>query len=116
MKNVKILCIALFMLGGMFLATAQTKVVRTYPKLGTVVSTIHKPNVVVHKKTRFYFADGIWYKARGKKYIVATAPVGVKVRRLPNARKVVVINGKRLYKYRGVLYKKTGRNFVVVTV
>ncbi|MEX0314394.1 MAG: DUF6515 family protein [Allomuricauda sp.] len=40
----------------------------------------------------------------------------MKVRRLPNARKVVVVNGRKLYKYRGIWYKKTGRHYVVVTV
>ncbi|NJB37952.1 DUF6515 family protein [Croceivirga sp. JEA036] len=116
MKNVKNVFIVLFLLGGMLMTTAQTTVIRTYPRTGTVVTTIRKPKIVVHKNTRFYFADGVWYNTNNKKYVVVSAPTGLTINRLPRARKVVVVNGKRLYKYRGVFYKKTGRNFVVVNV
>ncbi|GMN09221.1 hypothetical protein MTsPCn9_03230 [Croceitalea sp. MTPC9] len=116
MKNLKITLVVMALFGAMIAVNAQTTVVRVYPKHGKVVTTVKKPRVVVHKKTNFYFADGIWYKARGRKYVVCAAPVGVKVRRLPRGNKVVVVNGRKLYKYRGVWYKKSGRNFVVVNV
>lgn len=116
MKNLKTMLFTIALLGSMLVASAQSTVVRVYPKHGTVVAKVTKPKVIVHKKTNFYFADGVWYKARGKKYIVCAAPRGVKVRRLPRARKVVVVNGRKLYKYRGIWYKKTGRHYVVVNV
>ena len=115
MKTMKTLMITMALLGTI-VASAQRTVVKVYPKHGTVVTTIHKPKVVVLNKTNFYFADGIWYKARGKRYVVCAAPRGIKVRRLPSARRVVVVNGRKLYKYRGVWYKKSGRHYVVVTV
>ncbi len=116
MKTVKTLLILIALVAGMGLANAQTKVVRVYPKHGTVVTTISNPRVVVHKRTSYYVADGVWYRARGKRYVVCAAPVGIKVASLPRAHRVVYVNGRRLYKYRGVWYKKRGRNFVVVTV
>ncbi|WP_420322935.1 DUF6515 family protein [Flagellimonas sp.] len=116
MKNLKTIVFAIAFLGTILAASAQRTVVRVYPKHGTVVTKVIKPKVVVHKKTNFYFADGIWYKARGKKYVVCAAPTGIKVRKLPKARSVVVVNGRKLYKYRGVWYKKRGKHFIVVTV
>ncbi|NQZ44439.1 MAG: hypothetical protein HRT65_09020 [Flavobacteriaceae bacterium] len=116
MKNLKLILLTMALMGGMLTSTAQRTVVRVYPKHGTVVTTIKKPRVVVHKKTNFYLADGIWYKARGKKYVVCAAPVGVRVRTLPRGNKVVVVNGRKLYKYKGIWYKRSGRHYVVVTV
>jgi hypothetical protein len=116
MKNFKILLVVMALSGAMISANAQRTVVRVYPKRGTIVKTVKKPKVVVHKKTNFYFANGIWYKARGRNYVVCAAPVGVKVRKLPRGNKVVVVNGRKLYKYKGIWYKKSGRKYIVVNV
>ncbi|TAI49185.1 DUF6515 family protein [Flagellimonas allohymeniacidonis] len=116
MKTVKNILLTLILLGSMASCSSQTRVVRVYPAHGTVVTTIHNPKVVVHKKTNFYFANGVWYKARGRKYVVSAAPVGVRLRTLPRGYRIVRVNGRKLYKYKGVWYKKSGRNFVVVTV
>jgi hypothetical protein len=116
MKNFKILLVVMALFGAMISANAQRTVVRVYPKRGTIVKTVKKPKVVVHKKTNFYFANGIWYKARGRNYVVCAAPVGVKVRKLPRGNKVVVVNGRKLYKYKGIWYKKSGRKYIVVNV
>ncbi|MDC6365075.1 MULTISPECIES: DUF6515 family protein [Flavobacteriaceae] len=116
MKTLKTILVTIALLGSFTIASAQKTVVRVYPKHGTVVTTISKPRIVVHKKTNYYVADGVWYRARGRKYVVCAAPVGTKVRTLPRAHRVVYVNGRRLYKYRGVWYKKRGRDFVVVTV
>ena len=116
MKNLKLILLTMALIGGLLSMNAQRTVVRVYPKHGTVVTTIKKPRVIVHKKTNFYFADGVWYKARGRKYVVTAAPVGIKVRKLPRGNKIVHVNGRKLYKYKGIWYKKSGRHFVVVTV
>ncbi|MFK7814372.1 MAG: DUF6515 family protein [Maribacter sp.] len=114
MKNLKTVFFTMTLLGAMLISNAQRKAVRVYPKHGTIVTTVVKPKVVIHKKTNFYFADGVWYKARGRKYVVVAAPVGLKVRKLPRGNKVVVVNGRKLYKYKGIWYKKSGRNYIVV--
>ncbi|MEM8999257.1 MAG: DUF6515 family protein [Bacteroidota bacterium] len=116
MKNLKRMVLAVVLLGSMVTAEAQRKVVRVYPKHGTVVTTIHQPRVVVHNKANFYFADGVWYRARGRNYVVCAAPVGIRVKHLPRTRTVVVVNGRKLYNYKGIWYKKSGRHYVVVNV
>ncbi|WP_421812227.1 DUF6515 family protein [Flagellimonas sp.] len=72
--------------------------------------------MIAYKKTNYYYADGVWYKTRGRKYVVAATPRGIRVRTLPRGSKVVYRNGRRLYQYRGVWYKKRGRHYVVVNV
>lgn len=104
-------------LGTIFTIQAQTRtVVKIYPKQGTVVKTVSNPRVIVHKKTSFYYADGVWYKARGKRYVVTAAPRGIRVKTLPRGSKVVYRNGRRLYQYRGIWYKRSGNHYVVVNV
>ncbi len=116
MKTFKLMLLTLIMVIGFSSCTAQRTVVRVYPKHGTVVTTISKPRIIVHKNRNFYFANGVWYKATGRKYVVCAAPVGIRVNHLPRGNKVVVVNGRKLYKYKGVWYKKSGRHYVVVTV
>lgn len=116
MKNLKLALLILTLFGGLFIGHSQRKVVRVYPKQGTVVTTIVKPKVFVHNKINYHFADGVWYRARGRKFVVVNPPIGVKVRRLPRGNKVVVVNGRKLYKYKGIWYKKSGRNYVIVNV
>lgn len=116
MKNLNRILLIMALVGGMLSSTAQRTVVRVYPKHGTVVTTINRPKVFVHKRTNFYFANGVWYKARGRNYVVVRPPVGIKVRNLPRGNKVVVVNGRKLYKYKGIWYKKSGRNYIVVNV
>lgn len=116
MKTFKIMLLSIALLGAVVSTEAQRKVVRVYPKHGTVVTTISKPKVIVHKKQNFHFANGVWYKAKGRKFVVCAAPVGIRLRYLPRGNKVVVVKGRKLYKYKGIWYKKSGRHFVVVNV
>lgn len=117
MKNLKIILVVLLMLGGMSLATGQRKVVKVYPKHGTVVTKVYKPKVFVHNNVKFHFADGVWYTPRGKRFVVSPAPIGLQIRHLPRGNKVVKLrNGRKVYKYKGIWYKKKGRGYVVVNV
>ncbi|MCK0159911.1 DUF6515 family protein [Allomuricauda sp. F6463D] len=117
MKSMKTILVTVALMGTMLATNAQsTTVVRVYPKHGTVVKTIANPSVIVHKKTNYYYADGVWYKTQGKRYVVTAVPRGVKIKTLPRGSKVVYRNGKRFYQYRGVWYKKRGRNYIVVNV
>lgn len=116
MKNFKSILATLVLLGTLFSLNAQTKVIKVYPKHGTVVTKIYKPKKIAYHKTNFHFSQGIWYTKRGTKYVVCAAPVGIKVRTLPRGNKVVRINGRKLYKYKGVWYKKKRGGFVVVNV
>ena len=115
MKPLKIILLATIFLFAFQISSAQV-VVKIYPKKGTVITKIHKPKVVVHKKVNYYYADGVWYnRARGQ-YVVIGAPQGVKIRRLPRGYKVLKHYGRTYYKYRGVVYKKQRRHFIVVNM
>ncbi len=115
MKSLKLLVIIILLVGATSSISAQ-RTVKVYPKYGTVVTTLYQPRLMVHKGVNFHFAKGVWYKARGRKYVVCAAPVGVKVRQLPFGNKVVVYGGRKYYTYNGVFYKKRGRNYIVVNV
>jgi len=115
MKNLKFLLLVLVAVFTFNLSSAQVTL-KIYPKRGAVVTKIHKPKVIIHKKVNYYHSDGVWYHRTRGKYVVVNAPIGVKVKRLPRGYKVVKIRGRKYYKYRGVVYKKHRRNYVVVTV
>ena len=115
MKNLKVVLLVMIFLGGMATVNAQ-RVVKIYPKHGVVVTTLHKPKVIVHKGASFHFSDGVWYNIREKIYIVCAPPVGITVRHLPRGHKIVRYKGRKLYKYKGVWYKKKGRAYIIVNV
>ena len=116
MKRMKTILVTVALLGTILAVNAQRTVVRVYPRYGTVVTTVVKPQLVVHKNMNFYYSDGIWYKARGRRYVVCAAPVGVRLRTLPRGSNMVYVHGRRLYNYRGVWYKRSGQQYMVVTV
>ncbi len=117
MKQMKMILAIVAFLGTILTIQAQTRtVVKIYPKHGTMVRTVSNPRIIVHKKTSFYYADGVWYKARGKRYVVTAAPRGIRLKTLPRGSKVVYRNGRRLYQYRGIWYKRSGNHYVVVNV
>jgi len=115
MKSLKLLVIIISLVGATSSVGAQ-RTVKVYPRYGTVVTKLYQPRLVVHKGVNFHFSNGVWYKAKGRKYVVCAAPVGVKVKKLPLGNKVVVRAGRKYYTYNGVFYKKKGRNYIVVNV
>ena len=115
MKRLKSLFILIALLGGFTLAQANTAV-KVYPRIGLVVTTMHKPKIYVHKGVSFHFSNGIWYRAKGKRFVVSTAPVGLYINSLPMGRKVVYVKGRRYYRYNGIWYQKRGRGFSVVKI
>lgn len=115
MKSLKSLLILAALLGGFTFGQAKTTI-KVYPKAGVIVTKLHHPRVYVHKGVRFHYAQGVWYRPHGKRYVVTSAPVGIVVRSLPRGRKVVRVNGRKYYSYNGVWYRKSGRGYKVVIV
>ena len=115
MKSLRLLAITILIVGTTSVVTAQ-RTVKVYPRQGTVVTTLYQPQLVVHKGVDFHFSKGVWYKTRGRKYVVCTAPAGIMVRKLPVGYKIAVYSGKKYYTYKGVYYRKKGRNYMVVNV
>jgi uncharacterized protein DUF6515 len=116
MKSFKLVMIAMVFLGALISVNAQRKVVKIYPKHGTVVTKVHRPNIVVHKSVKFHFSNGVWYKPQGRKYVVCAAPLGITLRHLPRGYKIVRLNGRKMYKYKGIWYQKKGKGYIVVNV
>ena len=103
--------------GAMSASNAQRIVkVKVYPKHGTVVTSVHNPRLVIHNGVRYHLAAGVWYRARGAKYVVCAAPRGIVINRLPRGYKTVRIKGRRYYAYKGVNYQRIGRTYRVVYV
>lgn len=115
MKKIQLAIIAMVFLGSLQLANAQ-KVLRVYPRHGTVVRTVYKPVVISHGSTTFHFSDGVWYTSAHGSYVVCPPPRGVVIRHLPRGRAVVRINGKKYYRYKGVYYQRHRHGFIVVEV
>ncbi len=115
MKKLRNLLILVTLFGALNAANAQ-RVVRVYPNHGTVVTTIHKPKLVIHKGIRYHLADGVWYKTRGRKYVVCAAPRGIVINTLPRGHKLVYVKGRKYYAYKGVHYQRIGRTYKVVYV
>lgn len=115
MKALKLLIVLTLILGGIQFTSAQ-RVVKVYPRHGTVVTKVYHPRVVHHQGVRYHFSNGIWYRPMGPRFVVTAAPVGIKVRFLPRGYRIVRINGRKYYRYNGVIYKRSGRFYKVVYV
>ncbi|MBT8289933.1 MAG: hypothetical protein KJO93_03805 [Muriicola sp.] len=117
MKKLKIVLVIIAFFGALSASNAQRVVkVKVYPKHGTVVTTVNKPRLVIHKGIRYHIAAGVWYKTRGRKYVVTAAPRGIVINTLPRGHKVVFIKGRKYFAYKGIHYKRIGRTYKVVYV
>jgi len=64
MNNLKIILTSFIIFGSLYFATAQRKVVKVYPKHGTIVTKVPNPKIIVHHRINFHFADGVWYSPK----------------------------------------------------
>ena len=101
MKTLKIFLVLALMLGAFGSVEAQ-RVVKFYPRYGTVVTTVHKPKIYKFHGIKYRFAAGVWYKPYGRRYVVCAAPVGIKINVIPRGHKIVYVRGKRFYKFKRV--------------
>ena len=114
MKCLKTLLIAILLLG--FLVNVQANSTKTYPRYGVVVTKVYKPRVVVHKGTNYFYSNGIWYTAYGRKYRISRAPIGIKISFIPRGYKIVRHHGKKYYLHNGIWYVKKKGYYTVVRV
>lgn len=77
------------------------------PKQGQVI-TSHKAEKraqhIKHNGHDFYYKNGVFYKHNGKEYVVHRAYPGMRVRTLPEARRIVIGNVHYWYYY-GTFYR-----------
>ena len=79
------------------------------PKRGVVVTTL--PNGVVkvkHKSGPLHYHNGVFYKPKGAaSFTIARAPVGIKVKVLPQGHKKVMVQSRPYVYYYGTFYSKS---------
>lgn len=80
---------------------------RSLPRWGRTVRTVGAGYVGIRFGGISYrFHKGIWYRPRGKKFIVARAPFGVRVRVLPIGYRRLLVGTNTYFYYYGTYYKK----------
>ncbi|MCC9138985.1 DUF6515 family protein [Pontibacter silvestris] len=83
-------------------------VIKKAPARGTRVVKITQPHIVVaHRGVNYQYVNGIFYQPYGAEYMVVSAPIGIRVRRLPTYYQSVFIGGRTFLYFNGIFYKKT---------
>ena len=100
--------------GGSFMVEAHH--IKVKPRYGAVVVKLHRPKIVVHSGSNFYFSKGTWYKARGKKFVVVRAPIGIRIKSLPRGYTTIRVSGKKYYKFNGAWYSKGTGYYTLVKI
>ena len=79
-----------------------------HPRRGAVVKSLNAGAVAISfKGKRFHYHNGIFYKANGPKFIVAKAPLGMRVKVLPPKYKRFILGKKTYFYYYGTFYKRS---------
>lgn len=77
------------------------------PRWGTKVRVVPTGAVVVkHRRTPYYFYNGVYYNRVGRDYVVVCPARGIRVKVLPVGYRTVVIGPARYYYYYGTFYTK----------
>lgn len=77
------------------------------PRWGKSYASIHrKAQRIAHRGLNYYYRSGIYYKKAGNAYIIARAPIGVRVTKLPRKHYKFIIKGRKYYYYYGTYYVK----------
>ncbi len=97
-------------------SSLEAQTVKVYPRYGTVVTKVYQPRVVVHSGVNFYYAEGVWYKPYGRRYVVCKAPLGIRLKYIPRGHRIVRVDGKKYYHYNGIWYTKKRGYYTVVRV
>ncbi|WP_196889188.1 DUF6515 family protein [Aureivirga sp. CE67] len=80
-----------------------------------VVRTLPNSTVVIKKNGhRYHYHSGVYYRHINGKYVVVSAPYGIRVKTLPVGYKTVVVLGKPYYYYQGTYYVKKNKEYKVV--
>lgn len=87
------------------------------PKWGKSYTAVNKKAFrIAHGGVNYHYYSGIYYKRSGANYIIAKAPVGIRVRTLPKERIKCNIKGKKYFYYYGTFYTKTDGAEEYITV
>lgn len=77
------------------------------PRWGAAVRVVPTGAVVVkHRRTPYYFHNGVYYTRRGADYVVVRPVRGIRVRVLPVGYRTVVVGPATYFYYYGTFYAK----------
>lgn len=77
------------------------------PKWGkTYTSVNRKAYRIAYRGLNYFYYSGIYYKKSGAKYVIARAPIGIRVSMLPRKHVEFVIKGRKYFYYYGTYYVK----------
>lgn len=86
-----------------------------YPAPNVTVNALPRGyHGVVHNGVHFYFAGGVWYRAKGPRYIVVRPPIGLFVPFLPPFYSTIWVLGVPYYYANEVYYMNRGDGYVIV--
>ncbi|APD08194.1 hypothetical protein UJ101_02696 [Flavobacteriaceae bacterium UJ101] len=85
--------------------TPVVRAVRTLPATAVVVK---------YNGVRYHYHNGLYYRYNSGRYVVVTAPKGVRVSVLPVGYNRIVIGGKPYFYFRGVYYVSVNNGYKVV--
>jgi hypothetical protein len=78
---------------------------RYYPKRGHVVKKLPRHHrVIKHRRERYFFDDGIWYRPAVNGFVVARPPIGLVVPVLPSFHTTIWVGSTPYYYADGVYY------------
>ena len=85
------------------------------PSRGALVSSMNKNAIVVNFGGFGYrYYSGVWYKPRGKRWMVVRSPFGVRVKVLPNGYRRCIVGSRTYYYYYGTYYVQSNKEYEVV--
>ena len=81
------------------------------PKRGAAFKVLHKnTKIIMYNGKKYHFHNGVYYHARGAKYIVVAPPRGIKIKHLPTGYKRIRHNGSMVFYYYGSYYRNVNNN------
>ncbi|MCG6534513.1 MAG: DUF6515 family protein [Syntrophales bacterium LBB04] len=87
-----------------------------YPARGQVIEVLPSGHrMVVFGRDRFYFFDGVWYRSKGRRFLVVAPPIGLAVPFLPPFYTTIMVGGVPHYYANEVYYAAASGGYVVVT-
>ena len=77
------------------------------PKWGKSYGTVHKKaKRIACKGNNYHYHSGIYYMEKGNSYIIAKAPIGIRVRKFPRKHIKFRVRGRKYYYFYGTYYVK----------
>ena len=80
---------------------------RNFPRWGTKVTSVGAGFVSIRfRGVGYRFLKGIWYRPKGKRFVVGRAPIGIRVKVLPQGFRRLVVDNRAYFYYYGTYYTK----------